>query len=505
VVTRYPAWLMLAIFLAASLLFAAGEEIAELEADRLQENWLQEFYSELGAGSYKLKLNSRSRISGDHWNSLLGLKVSDGQLNLNTNLFAERKDQITGNFTLSRLSPKATLKELQLGYYRPVWASGIIFSRSAQADDLLDFKPAPHPRAYSPVGVSALAEKSSFSGFALASWQKRGATLEDGKISYLYKYKADKMSWAEEGILSAGLQYRYAGLALGSLLYYQTFDRDFSSPAYSQTLTAASFAAGYQAKAFRIQAEGASLNGQSALQAEAELELPSISQRFCFSTRKASQIPVYSARPTLLSASGKGYEVDWDLELELKNNYLLGFRQAAFNSSQSLKSPRWLARNSIYLQTDPGLLDLLLQFTRLDREIIAAQDTSYLHTRPVHYRVLLKMQPGIATNLNFRMQFRYQREDRVSVKNDGIYWENAFVFKTGKLRLETGLKSWQSSRSLILEDADGENPTGSSLATGDDFSWFLAPEFKWKSLRLKAEFTQSLSGGDTSFYLSAGI
>lgn len=496
---------MLAVFLAASMLFAAGEEIPELEADRLEENWLQEFYSELGSGSYKLKLNSRSRITGDNWNSLFGLKISDGQLNLNTNLLAERKDQITGNFTLSRLSPKSTLKELHLGYYRPVWASGIIFSRTAQADDLLEIKPAPHPRAYSPVGVSALVGKNGFSGFALASWQERGVTLKDDKISYLYKYKTDKMSRAEEAILSAGVQYSSAGLALGSLLYYQTFDRDFSNSAYSQSFTAASIAAGYQAKAFRIQAEGASLNGQSALQAEAELELPSISQRFCFSTRKASQIPVYAARPTLLSANGKGYEVDWDLELELKNNYLLGFRQAAFNNSQSLKSPRWLARNSIYLQTDPRLLNLLLQFTRLDREIIAAQDTSYLHTRPVHYRVLLKMQPEIATNLNFRMQFRYQREDRISVKNDGIYWENAFVFKLGKLRLETGLKSWQSSRSLIFEDADSENPSGSALVTGDEFSWFLAPGFKWKSLRLKAEITQSLSSGDTSFYLSAGI
>jgi len=505
VVSKLRLWLGALFLFGWALLQAAGEELPELESDALQDAWLRQFYAELAEGGYKLKLNSRSRISEDDWNFLWGIKLSDNQLTLNANLNTETPNRFTGNFTLSRRTPKSTLKELQIGSYRVQWGSGLIFSRALDPVELGRFLPAPHPQSYSPLGAAARIGYSRFSAFALASWQNRSVSLTDGRISYLYKSKAVKLSQAAEAIVSGGAEYQSGGLALGTLLYCQNFDREFANPNYAQTLTAASFAAGYKGRAFAVQTEAASLNGKAALKAQAELNLPGIRQSLGFSSRQGIQLPVYAARPTLLSAVGKGYEVDWDLALAMRGGYKLGLRQAVFNNAQTLQSPHWLSRNTLYLQTDPKGIDILLQFTRLDREIISSQDSSYADTRPVHYRVLFKMQHQVVPNVSFHMQFRYHREDRSSVKNDGIYWENAFVFKPGKLRVETGLKSWQSSRSLVFEDTCSENPSGSSLATGDEFAWFITPGFAWKALRIKAELQQSLHSGNTTFYLGLGI
>jgi hypothetical protein len=96
------------------------------------------------------------------------------------------------------------------------------------------------------------------------------------------------------------------------------------------------------------------------------------------------------------------------------------------------------------------------------------------------------MQQNLSDYSSFRMLFRYHREDKQSLKNDGIFWENAFRFVAGKLNLELGLQSWQSRRTLLWEDTVSEDPSGIALAAGDDFACFFAPSFSTKHFRARA-------------------
>lgn len=486
-------------------LFSQAEDLPELNQEKLQENWLDTFYRQLAEGSFALQGNSRVRINETGRNALLGLRLQEENYRLLGNVYGIGADEFYGNFTLTASAPKTYLRELHFGSIRPAWGEGIVFRRSNDNKGIGALSPAPHPHSYSPLGAALLTGKHNFSFFALASLQNRRVSLSEDRISHLYQSRGEKIASSAERIVSGGMAYEPGILKLGTLFYLQSYDRRFTDPEYAKHLDAISAFAGLKGETMHIEAEAALLNQNQALQAEAGLKLQELDQRWGFSWREGSQMPAYASRPAVLSAKGKGYELNWDLDYRADNATSLGFQQALFCRQHSLENPKWLSRSNFYLRYAPQGAIYLLQFTRFDKEVIAEQDSSYQNTRPVHYRALLKLQHGISKNLSFNMQFRYQREDKLSTRNDGVYWENAFLFKPRSFGLEAGLKSWQSRRSLILEDPDSEDYAGSAIATGDEFLCFIAPSLSLKSFHLKAELQYSLKNAKTQVLVTAGF
>lgn len=497
--------LLLFILINLTWLFAQAEELPELNAENLQESWLNELYRQIGEGEFKLKAHSRSRFVDDNFNTLISLQGEDRGLRLNLNLYATQHKLEEANFTFQRFSTKTTLRELDLGSYRAAWGEGIILRKNPIQKGILALYPAPHPKYYSPFGVAATLREGDFGALILASGQRRRVALSDDKISQIYSSKADTLPKTMEAIGAAGICYQTEAIEMGALLYLQQYDKEFAQADYSDKLEAISLAFRMPAEPFLFSAEGAIVEGNKSGKAAIQLKLPRLDQDFGISSRQGYQLPAYASSPAVLSSRYPGHELFWNLDYEPVDKLKLGFRHAILKKGHSLQSPKWLSRSILYAQSQGQGGDYLMQLTRLDKEIVASQDSSFINSRPVHYRVAFRMQQSLTKYSSFKMLFRYNREDKQSLKNDGIYWENAFRFIAGKLSLELGLQSWQSQRTLLWEDAETEDPSGIALATGDDFACFLAPSFSTKLFRARAELKYSLQSDTGSIFLMFGI
>lgn len=486
-------------------LFAQAEEMPELNSENLQESWLNELYRQLDDGEFRIKAHSRSRFMDDNFNSLISLQGEDRGLRLNLNLYATQHKLEAANFSFRRFSAKTTLRELDLGNYRAAWGEGILLRKNPGQKSIMALSPAAHPMNYSPFGAAAALRQGDFGALILASGQERRVALDDGKISQIYTRRAENLAMATEAIGAAGLSYQTDAVELGALLYLQQYDKQFALAEYSDKLEAFSLAFRMPAEPFYFAAEGAIIEGKKSGKASIRLSLPKLDQDFGISSRQSYQLPAYASSPAVLSSRYPGHELNWNLDYEPVDKLKLGFRHVILKKGESLQSPKWLSRSILYVQSQGRGGDYLMQLTRLDKEIVASVDSSFIGSRPVHYRVAFRMQQNLSDYSSFRMLFRYHREDKQSLKNDGIFWENAFRFVAGKLNLELGLQSWQSRRTLLWEDTVSEDPSGIALAAGDDFACFFAPSFSTKLFRARAELKYSLQSDIGSFFLAFGF
>lgn len=487
------------------MLCAQTEELPEIQSEILQDNWLQKLYDELDFDGHQLSLNSRFHFSEHSTNALLAMQLIERDIQLNTNLYSTKAGPLRANFLVSRRNPKTTLKELHIGFYRPTWGLGTVLKQNYHTGQLFGVLHPSHPLYTSPQGIALRVSENDFNLFLMASLNRRYASVTNDKIDYLYTSQREDLGRVYEKLLGGGLEYRKPSFALGAMAYYQGYDKEFSNPAYKRDLEALSLSGELNSNTSFLAAEASLINGDGALAGLLGYKIGKVEQSFGFSYRENIQLPAYSAKPFLLSPSGKRTELYWNVEFPPAENFILGLRHAALRHNNSLEHASWLTRSIATLSYHPQGTTALLQLSRLDREIVELTDSAYSFTRPVHYRGKLQFNQHISKPLELKVLFRYYYEDRESNSNNSFFWENALIYKRKALQLEAGLQSWQSLRSILSAEDELSDPLGYTIATSEDNQVFAGAKYRWRSLHLGAELHQSWLSNKRSIYVSVGI
>lgn len=493
------------LLITALPLCAQTEELPELQTESLQDNWLQKLYDELNSEGHQLSVNSRFRISDYATNGLLSLQLIERDVQLNTNFYSTKAGPLRGNFIISRINPKTTLKELHIGSYRPVWGMGTVFKQSSNDPILFSVQKSPHPLYMSPQGVALIASENDFYLYFLASLEKRSANLQEDKIVSLYQSHRDDPGKVMEQLLSGGMEFRRKYFVVGTMVYWQGYDHSFANQDYERNLSAFSLSGKLKSKTAFLAAEGTLIGNKSALEATLGFKASNVEQSVGFSYRENVQIPAYAAKPYLLSSAGERTEFFWNLDFPATENIDLGLRHALMRKNSSLQSPTWLSRSILSFAFHPEASTVNAQLSRMDREVVALTDSSYANTLPIHYRAKLQFKQKISKPLELKVLFRYYYEDKLKAENNSFFWENSLSYKKKALQLEAGLQSWQSLRTIISAEDELSNPDGQSIATSEDNQLFGSVKFYWRSLHFGAEIHQSWLSAKRNIYLSFGV
>lgn len=484
--------------------FAQWEEIPELQPEQLQDNWLEQFYAEMQDGNAKLHANSRFRMDEDKRNAFLSGIYREVELKVESNLYLEEGARPLAGFQAAYQSGSSTKKSLVIGSMRGNWGLGNILGKSSGTK--LHFFPgrAAHP-AYSALqGVAGSIGRGSFSAFVLASGQKRKANLADNKITKLYKSRQNLSSTVGEEIIAGGAEYERGAVSGGILGYYQSYSRDWADPLLQQRLLAFSLGGAYDKDKYRLEAELSLIDKHPALKFEAISKLPNLEQKMGFAYHQGVQLPAYAARASLLSNQGERMELSYDLQCDPGTDFRISISHALSRQNSALESQSWMQRSILALAYTPDDTSIKFQLTRLDKELLLETDSTYISSLPVHYRTQLKLAQQLSSTLAWELQFRYNFEEKLKTDNNSFYWLNSLAWKNGKLKLNAGIKTWQSLRSLILPTEEQNLPEGYTVAGSDDNRIFLKATCMLAKLRISAEITQSWLNGQRSLYFSLG-
>ena len=482
-------------------IFAEVEEIPELETENLEDNWLNQLYSEIEDGKYSFGLNSRIKYAG---NCLNDFQIQQKELRLNLNLYIKESSELNANFQLSRLPSENNCFEIHFGSYRPAFGLGTVFKKSRVKSLFAIDRPA-HPAYYSPFGAVTIIRLNNVSAFFMGSGQQRNAALKENKINSLYKTIHSESPVVQENIFAGGLEYQINNNHFGFLVYEQNYDRNYADSLLAKKIQVYAFSTRMNRENISIAAELAYLEKDLALQAESQFSYHNISQEISYAHRQGKQMPVYAAKPFLLSSKGESQEINWNLNYQPHKIVFLGLRYALIQKNNCLKSPAWNSRSIINFTIKPSQTTVNLQLTRLNREIITEIDSSYIATLPVHYRFRLHCKQELNNNLDFALLFRYHYEDKMELHKNSFYWENAFRYHQKRVKISTGVKTWQTVNALILLDENMDNPSGIIATNSDDNRLFAVLDYKGKIFSCKTEIQQSWLNGKRSLYFSVSI
>lgn len=485
------------------LLFGQWEEIPELQYEQLSDHWLEQFYAQMQDKGTQLRGNSRIRLGDEEVSAFIASVYRDSSFTMNANLYWEDEQALAG-FQAAYEDFGADSKSLVIGSMRCNWALGNILGKSTDSSGLFAVTKATSPTRAALQGISGSMRRGNFSASIIASAQKRGATLRDGQISSLSKNRQHTMSRVGEEIVAGIIQYQQPTVSLGILAYYQAYPRDFADSELLQRLLAYSIFGKYSTAMHSLSSELSLIGRHPALKLEAMLRLNKLQQKLSLAYFEGAQLPAYASRATLLSNQGKTQELRYELHYHPQTELDFSISQALCRHNSSLQKQSWQQRSILALAWQPSATAIRIQFTRLDKELLLETDSTYVSSLPVHYRAQLNLEQQISPALAWEMQFRYHYLEKLKSNNNSFYWQNSLSWTHSALQLSTGIKTWQSVRTLILPDAEQGLPEGFSSVSSDDNRIFIKTAFRLARIRMAAELQQSWLTGWRGIYLSLG-
>ena len=417
------------IWLLGSLipLYAGWDEIPELASEQLQDRWLEQFYADLQEDKARLNAQSRFHFNPDNHNALFALVYEERALQALSNLYREDGAVPLAGFQLAFRHPEESRKQLAIGLMRCSWGLGSILGKSSGHTLNFAIRQAAHPAYASLQGVAGSFGRESFSAFLLATAQKRSARLNEAGITQLYKSRKNTISTVGEGIFAGGLEYKGKDTQAGLLGYHQSYGLAWADPNLEQRLWALSFFGGWNTNKHSLLGEVSLIGTHPALKLEAKATTAQVEQMLAFSWHKGQQLPAYAARASLLSAAGQRSELRYDLKYDPHPMWEIGISHALSRQNSALQNQSWMQRSIVALSFSPEDTSLMLQFTRLDKELLSQTDSTYSSTLPVHYRAQLKLGHRMSSALAWEMQFRYNYEEKLKTDNNSFYWMNALA------------------------------------------------------------------------------
>lgn len=492
------------LLLGAMPLFAQWDEIPELQPEQLQDNWLEQFYAEMQESQARLHANSRFRMDEDILNAFLSGLYSDEELEASSSIYLDEGAGPLAAFQLAHQGQGALREQVAIGQMRCSWALGNILWKSSGADLGFSIRRAAHPSYASLQGIAGSLGWGSLSAFILASGQKRSAILNNNRISQLYKSRKQTISGVGEEILAGGIEIEKQQARGGILGYYQSYHRAWADPRLQQSLLACSLYGAYYDDKYRLEGELSLAGKHPVLKVEALSKLQNLEQKLGFAYHQGIQLPAYAARASLLSNQGERSELSYNLQYAPGHDVAISISHALSRQNSALERQSWVQRSILALSYTPHDTSIIVQLTRLDKELLLATDSTYINSLPVHYRAQLKLAQQLSPALAWEMQFRYYYEEKLTTDNNSFYWHNSLAWKSDELKLNLGIKTWQSMRTLILPDEDQSLPEGYTVASSDDNRIFITATYKLAKIRASAEIAQSWLNGRRSLFFSLG-
>ncbi|MDD2227919.1 MAG: hypothetical protein PHY48_00740 [Candidatus Cloacimonetes bacterium] len=495
-------FILLSIFVCA---WAQVEELPELHAEELHDNWLQNLFDELNASKAILSVNSRTRIYPDYSTALYALQCKDKEFSLNVNLSTRDNSTLRANFQVQRSTTESILTQFSFGYMTPAWALGTVLKKNSEKNKLFRLGNAGSPDYITPKGMGAMFKVRETSAFIMFTQQSRPVKFNNGSINTLYATHHDGFSQATETIATAGVETEISKLRVGALGYFQGYDYPFSNEDYVRHLTAFSIAAKLDTKLIDAACEAAFIEGKPAVKAVVSISQDSCKHRLGFSQFQNIQFPAYAARSGVLSSKGLRSEFNWDLDFPASKNVSVAIHNAISRKNNSIQSPAWLSRNILYLSYHPNATSVGLQLSRYNRELIAYEDSTYLATLPTHYRCSVKIKHELNNNIGICFNYRYVYQDQISKERNSFYWENYLTLKHQKLKAQIGHKNWQSMYNLAIPDANLGSQEGIYMVSSEDNQVFAKLSYRFRSFHVATELNQSWLDGKRSIFLNLGI
>jgi len=467
---KRSAALLLLLFWVGIALGQTPGDLIELEIPALADSAWKDFYRELDALGRNLRLDGRLYLNDSSRYSLhsLGYELANESLIINHKHDWENGD----NHFNFQLAIRSQGLEAVLGAYRFRFGRGILTgsgSRSAP-DSLFSILKPTSPSTYVPLGVAAKFRRGPFRAALLGSMQERKASISDGEVTNLPATKLDLLGSVKESVFGGTLGYISGRFRGGALLYWQHYGKPFADDDLDQGNWSASLAAAMDHRAHSLDAELAYLKSRLHGLISWEYKLKSFTQTLSYAKNPSQHQLAYALTPAVLDASTGRDELSYGLDVALPFKTRLQMLYT-LNSGSGF-SGGLLSRLKASLRYSEAGNSLGLTFYSFDREIISLVDSTYEASLPRNYRFLF------SGRYQFRPDFYQQFDFTYSLRDLSDYTKNTYRtritlgYDLGKLRLKTGILSWQSPGTFIFPDE--LSPQYYSVCTSEDTAVFAS-------------------------------
>lgn len=492
------------LLLSYYLAFAQVEELPEISSDELQTNWLESFYRELSSSKYGIKTNSRFRYDGHNMQQLHSLRGGKDGYSVTINGSNNGNNEAYANFRINSIS-KGFVQELAIGSLNPSWGLGAVLKQSSGKQAIFQSGNPSHPEYSSPQGVAMRLKHGNAQAFGMASHTMRPANIKDGYISTLYKKHNPERSYVWEKLFAGGMHLSYKQLNMGAMAYYQSYELPFVDSTMQQDLHAYSATVNYRAGIMYMECEAALIGKEPTLKGILNMKHLGFGQQLAVYLIKNKQLPAYSAKPGVISFRGQHSEINWNTDYSITKHLDSQLRIALSRNDGDVKPPTWQARSIVALRYKHEPTAVGLQLSRINKELVALADSSYVNSMPMHYRVKLNISHKLKPSLELSTEFRYHYEEKMKDERNSFFWENR-IRKTAKHAFaEAGLRNWQSLYSVSIPDAEMGDAEGVSLLKGEDSQVFVKLGSRLKSFHFASELRYSLHSHNLQIYVNVGI
>nr|MDK2851295.1 hypothetical protein [Candidatus Cloacimonadota bacterium] len=342
---------------------------------------------------------------------------------------------------------------LTIGNYRLALGEGLIFSRGNKSGVL---KSPPHPKNYSPQGIALDVGLSNWRAMGIISHTKRAVRLSEGKISYLPKAKQDYLSTSLENIYAVALWRNWNFGHTGMIYYHQRYDKGFVSADQDSLLQIVGLFAQANFGIHRLSMETAIQSTQPSLRAEWNMHAGKFRQKWRFTHLGKYQRPAYASKAALLTSIDQRDEIMAELSYLFRPGLEMNLATVQNKRLGDLTDSSGLSHNNLQIRAWNTDSKISLNLKIIDREVLAAVDSSYVHSIPLHYRVILSGAHDISENWWLDFAARYHYQEKQASLSSGSFWRQGIGYRYAGFDAWVGISIFNNTnyRMIILDDSD---------------------------------------------------
>ena len=342
---------------------------------------------------------------------------------------------------------------LVLGSFRPQWAHGLVSGKNPNHPSLDN---PPHPASYSPLGAGVNLKYRTWGILSYLSQQDRAVKLDGDLIATLPKSKQSYLGNVTEKLGSFGIYRELQTLGWGAQFYHQSYDRAFDDEGLDSTLTLASLYARLSGNYNTLMLEYAQGKKGGAMKAEWDIKSGEFYGKFSYSRLGKYQIPSYAAKPLLLSSQDQRSEIRAEIRYRLGSHFSIRAGTTGNYRRGDIGDPQWLAHNNLGIQyRDPDAHLEMILYT-VDREILIPIDSTYVDSRPTHFRVIISGKYQINPRWSTEISARYQHQEKHMALSSGSSWAQRLVYRKKRLQIKTGFTIISSANHKLYLPSDDD-------------------------------------------------
>jgi len=379
------------------------------------------------------------------------------------------------------------LDSIVLGNYRLKVGEGLVFSRSSGTPQVMS---PPHPRSFSPQGLSIDVAVKDWHLMSSYSRVKRDVRISENKISYLPKSKGDYLGSSMESIGSLIVWHQQDRLNVGALYYHQEYDKGFVRADQDSLLQVVGIFAQADTGQHMLSLEWALQKSGSALRTEWGMSSGCFQQKWRYSYVGDFQRPAYAGKPLLLSSLDERDEILAELSFTIHPSLVAEAGTVQSRRFGDLGDPPWLSHSSLRVRYQDHDSRLAGTVKLIDREILTAVDSSFVTSIPKHYRFSLQGAHRVSKAFELDFAARYHYQEKVASLSSGAWWQQGVSLIHDIGSLWAGLSFWSSAnyKMILPDDSDvGYETIGKNSARAE-----LRCKVMHRSTKLELRLRQDL-------------